>query len=172
VVVQNLDLVRCTHCAQDSFWYRERMLYPPAGAAPMPNPDLPDEVRADYEEAREIVSRSPRGAAALLRLAIQKLCDHLGEQGKNLNVAIASLAEQGLSPKIQKALDVVRVIGNNAVHPGMIDLRDDVETAGQLFGLVNIIAEVMITQARHVDAMYERLPAEQREAIERRDERD
>jgi len=90
----------------------------------MPNPDLPDELFRDFDEAREIVDGSLRGAAALLRLVIRKLCAHLGEKGKDINADIASLVAKGLNPLVQKALDVVRVIGNEAVHPGTIDLRD------------------------------------------------
>ena len=112
---------------------------------------------------------SSRGAAALLRLAIQKLCSHLGESGKNLNADIASLVEKGLSPVVQKSLDVVRVVGNEAVHPGTLDLRDDQDTASKLFRSVNIIAEQMISYPKHVDAMYEELPESEKKEIERRD---
>jgi acetyl/propionyl-CoA carboxylase alpha subunit len=70
---------------------------------------------------------------------------------------------------VQKALDVVRVIGNNAVHPGQIDLRDDRRTAETLFGLVNLICEKMITEPKHVEAVYEKLPESARHAIEKRD---
>jgi hypothetical protein len=112
---------------------------------------------------------SPRGAAALLRLAIQKLCKELGESGPNLNDDIASLVRKGLDPRVQMALDAVRVIRNQAVHPGQIELRDDRTTAEALFDLVNLICEKMITEPRHVEAVYKKLPENARKAIEKRD---
>ncbi len=102
----------------------------------IPNPDLPDHIIRDYEEARGILRDSPRGAAALLRLCVQKLCMHLGEKGKNIDDDIASLVSKGLNPLVQKSLDIVRVIGNEAVHPGVIDLNDDRDTASQLLILI------------------------------------
>ena len=62
------------------------------------------DVRRDYEEASAILDASPRGAAALLRLAIEKLCKELGENGRDLNADIASLVRKGLDPRVQKAL--------------------------------------------------------------------
>jgi hypothetical protein len=137
--------------------------------AEAPSNDLPSDIRADYEEASEIVDLSPRGAAALLRLAIQKLCCHLGEKGKNINDDIASLVSKGLLPIVQQSLDALRVIGNDAVHPGTIDLRDDRATAMQLFALVNFIANQMITHPRQAREIYGKLPSEKRDAIEKRD---
>jgi hypothetical protein len=68
------------------------------------------------------------------------------------------------------ALDAVRVIGNNAAaHPGKLDLRDDRPTAETLFDLVNLICEKMISEPKHVKAVYEKLPQSAREAIEKRD---
>ena len=52
---------------------------------------------------------------------------HLELKGKNIDDDIGALVKRGLDARIQKALDVVRVVGNNAVHPGQIDLRDDNE---------------------------------------------
>lgn len=86
-----------------------------------------------------------------------------------MNAAIGSLVSDGLNPIVQKSLDVVRVIGNESVHPGTIDLNDDRDTAIRLFDLVNIICEQMITQPRQVSELYEKLPEDKRKAIERRD---
>jgi len=65
---------------------------------------------------------------------------------------------------------VVRVIGNNAVHPGNIDLKDDKETAIALFSLVNMIVDMMITQPKTVDNLYNSLPEPQKEQIQKRDD--
>jgi hypothetical protein len=131
---------------------------------------VPDDVKADFLEANEIIDKSPRGAAALLRLCIQKLMPHIGEKGNNINDDIASLVRKGLDSRIQKALDVVRVVGNNAVHPGQIDLKDDKATAAKLFGLVNVIVESQITQVKHIEEMFETVVPETAKAqIEKRD---
>ena len=167
--IQRLMLALCHHCDQYSLWLKEKMIYPEESGIQMPNPDLRDDIKADYIEARSIVNKSPRGAAALLRLCVQKLCEQLGQPGENINDDIAKLVEEGLPPTIQKALDIVRVIGNYAVHPGQIDLKDDVETANKLFELVNLIAQDRITQPKKVEQLYESLPETKRKAIEDRD---
>jgi hypothetical protein len=74
-----------------------------------------------------------------------------------------------LDPRVQQALDVVRVVGNNAVHPGELDLKDDRETADRLFDLVNLIVDVMISRPAQIDQMYATLPPGAIEAIKRRD---
>lgn len=58
------------------------------------------------------------------------------------------------------------MVGNEAVHPGTMDLNDDPETAIALFNLVNIITEAMITQPKMIESLYEKLPTEKREQIE------
>ena len=64
----------------------------------------------------------------------------------------------------------VRVIGNEAVHPGTIDLKDDRDSALNLFRLVNAIAEQMISHEKSVNDMYAMLPEGKRNAIEARNE--
>lgn len=165
----NADLSRCFNCDRIAIWVQSALVYPVRGDAPLPNADLPEDVRLDFDEAGRILRLSPRGASALLRLAIQKLCKELGEKGKNIDNDIASLVKKGLDPRIQRALDVVRVIGNNAVHPGQVDLRDDVGTAEKLFDLVNIIADAMISQPKRIAEMFDGLPQGARDAIAKRD---
>ena len=94
---------------------------------------------------------------------------HLGQKGEDLNGDIANLVKQGLSPKIQKSLDIVRVIGNEAVHPGTLDLNDDPSIVTQLFTLVNLIADAMISQPKQIDALYSSLPEPKKKAIKERD---
>ena len=83
--VGNVSVARCFNCNDISLWISSRMVWLIRGEGPPPNPDLPKNCLVDYEEADQILDLSPRGAAALLRLAIQKLCIHLGGNGKNLN---------------------------------------------------------------------------------------
>jgi len=169
--VQGFSVSFCNHCEKPALWIGRQLIYPDVSTAEPPSPDLPVEIQADYDEARGIVNRSPRGAAALLRLCIQKLCAQLGEPGKNINSDIASLVTKGLPQGVQQALDAVRVIGNEAVHPGTIDLRDDRDTANRLFKMVNFIAAKMITEPNEIAAMYGSLPASKIAEIEKRDGR-
>jgi len=146
------------------------MVVPDMEGVPYPNDDLIDDIKEDYMEARSVLSRSPRGAAALLRLALQKLCKQLGESGRDINSDIANLVKKGLRPSIQKALDIVRVTGNESVHPGVLDMKDNREVALKLFELVNLIADVMISEPKRVDELYETVvPDEKKKAIAGRD---
>ena len=76
-----------------------------------------------------------------------------------------------LNIKIQQALDAVRVIGNEAVHPGEMDLRDDNETVHMLFGLIHLIVKTMITEPKEVETFYNLLPENKRAGIENRDKK-
>lgn len=166
--VHNLNLSQCYNCDKVAVWVHGNLIHPNEKLGVLPNLDLPDLIVRDYEEARGILGDSPRGAAALLRLCVQKLCIHLGEKGKNIDDDIASLVSKGLNPLVQKSLDIVRVIGNEAVHPGVIDLNDDRDTASQLLILINSIADQMISHPKKVEELYGKLPESKREAIEKR----
>lgn len=179
--IQNFSVTRCSRCAKYSFWHRTtatgsgipaepswQLIYPSTGDAPLPNPDLPDDIQNIYFEARAILAQSPRATAALLRLAIDKLCDHLGAEEKKLNKKIGELVDKGLPSKLQKAFDSLRVTGNHAVHPGQIDV-DDIDTAKALFGLVNIITQHMVSEGKQIDDIYDKLPESAKNQISKRD---
>ena len=63
----------------------------------------------------------------------------------------------------------MRVIGNEAVHPGQLDLRDQPATATQLCSLLNVIADAMITQPKVIESLYAGLPETKLQQIEKRD---
>jgi uncharacterized Zn-finger protein len=161
----------CSYCTYVVVWNRgtQQIIEPSSSIAPMPSNDMPDDIKQDFEEARQIVGVSPRGAAALLRLCVQKLMIHLGEKGKDIDDDIASLVKKGLPVRIQQALDTVRVIGNESVHPGQMDLKDDRETALKLFSLINIIIQNRITEPKEIEDLYNMLPQTKRDGITKRD---
>lgn len=170
----------CSHCKNLSYWLPDytnaenqkatgKMIYPSNKSAPMAHPDMPAEVKADFDEARNIVQESPRGAAALLRLCVQKLCKHLGEPGKNINEDIGSLVKKGLAVEIQQALDIVRVVGNNAVHPGELSSEDVQQVAETLFELVNHIVEDRVSRPKKLSALFSSLPTPALAGIANRD---
>lgn len=168
-VLEDLSLSFCFNCDEYSIWYKKAMIYPDFAGIEPPNADLNLDIQTDYAEAVSIVHKSPRGAAALLRLAIQKLCKQLGEKGENLNTDIGNLVKKHLPIRVQQSLDSLRVIGNEAVRPGELDLKDDIETSNSLFKLVNFIAEKMITEQKEIEAIYNKIPDGKKKEIEKRD---
>lgn len=131
---------------------------------------MPDDVRAVYDEAREVSAISRKSAAGLLRLALQMLVDELEPGPGTINTKIGTLVEQGLPVEIQQAMDALRVIGNESVHPGQIDLEGaDSEVVDTLFALLNVIVEDRISKPRQIRQMYALLPEDKRKGIEDRD---
>jgi hypothetical protein len=174
VAVVPVWCVLCANCGKQSYWLVSGdtppfCMHPQISSAPRPHSAMPAEVRADYEEAQGIVARSPRGACGLLRLATQKVVDDLEPGSDDLNAKIGRLVRKGLPVQVQEALDSLRVIGNEAVHPGETDLRDDVQTASDLFDVLNFIVESQIDQPRRRAKLFAKLPTAKREGIKRRD---
>ncbi len=164
-----LSVSTCASCESYHVWNNGRMIFPRKSSIPVPVEDMPESVKNIYLEAMEVYPSSKRASAALLRLAVQLLCKELGEKGKNINDDIGQLVNKGLSVQIQQALDSVRVIGNNAVHPGSIDLDEKSEVAETLFSLLNIIVEQLITQPKKISEIYSNLPQGALDGINKRD---
>lgn len=138
---------------------------------PLPSPDMPEPAKSAYEEARAIAGLSPRGAAALLRLATEHLVNHLGASGKTIDDKIQDLVNKGLDPLVQQMLDSLRVIGNEQIHPGTIDLGDDPEMLPTLFAVMNEIVSERITKPNRIKALYESLPQPKLDGIAQREQR-
>ena len=102
-------------------------------------------------------------------MAIEKLVDGLEAEGKDLNSKIGKLVSKGMPVEIQQMLDSVRVIGNNAVHPGQINIKDNKELALSLLHFINLIIDNRITQPKKISEVYNSLPESYRKAIENRD---
>ena len=164
---KTVEISICSRCSQPTFWLSEKIIYPPAQIFPPANSDLGEDIKKVYNEAAAIAKQSPRAACALLRLAIEMLLKQLGERG-SLNDGIENLVKKGLSATIQQSLDIVRVTGNNAIHPGKIDFGDITDVQA-LFELINVIAEGLITQPKRIQRIYDSIPEEKRKAIEKRD---
>ena len=186
--IKFIIIAQCQACNQFSIWITNEiqinisrlvlitsdatltLIFPNvAEGVPKPNNDMPDDVKEIYIEAGEVLNISPRASAALSRLAIEKLVAHLNAQGKDLNTQIGSLVSKGMPIEIQQMLDSVRVIGNNAVHPGQIDIKDNKELALSLLSFINLIVDNRITQPKKILDIYNLLPDSYRNSIERRD---
>ena len=101
---------------------------------------------------------------------MQKLLKQVGEDGKNINNDIKELVAKGLSPQIKHALELLRVVGNNAVHPGQIDIDDNKEIALKLFDLLNFIAQELITKPKELENLYnDIIPEQTKKHINQRD---
>ena len=161
---------RCRSCRKISMWLNKQLIFPDRLTAPLPNNDMPDNVKKIYGEARQISNKSPTAACALLRVCIDKLCIHLGEEDGTLYNKIGNLVEKGLPPLIQKSLDSVRITGNDELHVGEINVEDNEKTVTSLFKMINIIVQTMISNPKMVESYYGDLPEDKLDGVNQRDQ--
>lgn len=97
----------------------------------------------------------------------------------NLNVKIGKL-QGDVSPRLGKALDVLRDAGNGVLHDGVpegvaamviAEAAQESEVFDYLCGVVNRLVDEAITAPRLDDDLFERLPEGVRAAVERRNAR-
>ncbi|MDU6482477.1 MAG: DUF4145 domain-containing protein [Paeniclostridium sordellii] len=164
-----IEVSKCRRCEEIQVWLNEEMIIPAVVGIPEANKYMPSKVKEIYDEARNVFPKSVKASAALLRLAIQHLCKDIGGEGQTLDKAIGDLVKKGVSTEVQQALDIVRVIGNNAVHPGTINLEDNKDVALRLFELLNFVVEREIAEPKKTDEMFNKLPDNVLESIKNRD---
>lgn len=101
-------------------WVYDQLVWPRRAGGSEPKHLAPPNVRREYDETSQTLEASPRGAAALLRLAIEKLCKELGVTGESLKDDIAFFVREDVDARVQKVLDAARIIESNAVRLGQI----------------------------------------------------
>lgn len=142
-----------------------RLVYPAMSPAPIPEENMPDDIKIDFEEARQVFSNSPRAAAALLRLCVQKLCQELLGKKGDIHKQIGELVDLGLPSRVLKAFDTIRIFGNESVHPGTVNLNDTPDVALALFSLVNMAVRHCITEEKELEAIRALTPEAKRREI-------
>jgi hypothetical protein len=166
--VQNVSISYCFNCNEMCLWVYDQLIWPRREGFPEPKLHAPPNVRRESEEASQTLEASPRGAAALLRIAIEKLCKELGVSGENLKDDMAFFVREDVDARVQRVLDAAQIIESNAMRPGQIGLGEDRATAETLSGLVNLICEKMIMEPRHLQEVYTKVREDARTAMEQR----
>lgn len=98
----------------------------PSIPPPTIDENLPDHVRADYEEASKCYSAGLHTAAAIMcRRLIELSVKEKGAEGPNLYQKIEHLVKSGLlTPELGRVAHAIRIIGNDGAHPDYPDLVD------------------------------------------------
>lgn len=174
-----ISLSVCYACQKEAIWLntaslsvrqfgaeREQhfiLVYPNETSAPLAEPGMPEFITDDYEEARQVYRCSPRAAAALLRLCVQKLCQHLLRRTKGtIHDQLVELVELGFPSRVLRAFDTIRIFGNESVHPGTLNLNDTPEVALALFKLLNLAVRHCITEEQELEEIRALTPATKR----------
>ncbi len=155
--VSSLFLSNCQNCGKSTVWFNDLMIYPQFKQIKK-CPEMPTKVAEYFDEANLILELSPRGAIAILRLAIEELIKQFEKNKKSLNTEIRKLERDGYNKNLIEALDVVRIMGNYAVHPSEIGFEDHRAVAEELFVLVNYIADKMNFDPAKIDNVLKKLP--------------
>lgn len=77
----------------------------------------------------------------------------------------------GIPKEIEQALDGMRVIGNEAIHPGVIDVEENPEIVAALFRVLNFIVDRMITQKNDINDIYKHIPPNKLDGIIERNQK-
>ena len=171
----NIIIANCPICnnsytfvrTEDTGWLLE-LIYPHIETfGPDPLEEMPEDAKSIYNEARGVALRSPRAAAALLRLALQFLLDHFEPDENTIHEKIKKMSSDGrLSADIQEACGALRGIGNEAAHNKTIraDVSDNSETVKFLFDLLNYIVDKLIVEPQKRRGLCEARPRPDEEA--------
>lgn len=149
---KHLMVSTCLNCGCSSVWRGKMLIYPilDTSNVPSPNKDLPSNIQKTYREAANVLSHSRRGAALLLRVAIEEICIEKKCKGKDLHEQIKFLEKN--NPQLQdivvRAMHDVRFIGNESAHAGSVEINEAPEVVMGMFKLVSFIAEILYSEPK------------------------
>lgn len=157
--IDNITMLQCCVCRNFIIFKDEEQIYPIKANIEDPNPDMPEDIKKDYYEARNIFNLSVRGSCALLRLALDKLLINLEITDKNLFDKINTYCNKFKPDETMKqALHAIRIVGNESVHPGTFNVEDNKDIALLLFDILNDIVQEHITKKKKREQMFKKLP--------------
>jgi hypothetical protein len=150
---------RCSVCGSYSYWEDGKVVFlKPQGVKA--HIDMPKDVAEVFNEAQAIYGNSPRAACAMLRIAAERLVNHLRPGSAKLADKIATLDINDLQRAI---LDACRLTGNEAVHRNVIDFSESneeaLETVKLLSNGINRLVDELITQPKEYEACIARMKA-------------
>jgi hypothetical protein len=111
VKLANLHVSHCHDCNGFALWVGGRLVFP-INVDKMSAP-LAEE---DFEEAAAILDKSPRGAAALMRVCVQKFLPLLNDNGMDRTDYNTALMRKGLEVEIQQAMELLQVLRSDPVQ--------------------------------------------------------
>ena len=152
---KSFTYAKCNNCNKRSIWRvdDDQMIYPAILTASPASKDMPEDVKEFYEEARQIQQFSIKSASALLRIALEKLTIHLGEEKGNLYIRIRNLKDKGVEQEVINTLNIVKIMDNDIEnYIGKINLtgQDNKEIVEKLFWLINYIVKKTITEPKQI----------------------
>ena len=158
-LLSNFHAIQCQSCEAYSIFNDKEMIYPLNSDVPVPCEDMPNNIIEIYNEAKKVLVISPKSACALLRLALENLMDYLKVDGKNLKEKICKYCDEyHVDESLKKSFHILRIVGNEAVHPGTINIDDNEDIARSLFGILNYIVDETITRKNKIDKIFDDLP--------------
>ena len=166
---------RCQGCSKVAIWNNEHVVYPKVSSAPPAHPDMPVELLDLYNEARAVLSTSPRAAAALARAVLErllKLVDQDASPKLKLDGRIQRVQKE-VSASLGRMLDVIRHGGNQALHgaddsDGIVVLildPGDTTIVDFFFESINDLVDELITKPRRRTELVDALPPDVLEGI-------
>lgn len=167
------EATKCFACEDFALWVGGELAFPAVPASELPDSyephvDMPDDAAQLFREAVAVLPYSKRAAAALCRASMERLVKHLDPDApvkSRLDDRLMRL-EGSVSSATSKALNVLRHVGNTALHGAKDDDESAVIYLGEgdktipatFFYAINLLVDELITRPARSDELYDSLP--------------